>query len=196
MVISLIARLKHTSLNESLDPLANFCGPRVLENSLGVVTCWSSLLLIAMEAVAAWQLPSAFPIAEEAFGRQTTSLPLIPTCGTRSGKPQHGTDLAFWKLMLEKQVSWPVFTAVLCAWSVSTINQFIYFLDSRRKQSILNMMEKKKRLAAQEEISLKRQMATTPKQMQKQTVLQLTQPKENMLQKPTKLPHLLQQLKQ
>lgn len=58
MVISLIARLKHTSLNESLDPLADFCGPRVLENSLGVVTCWSSLLLIAMEAVAAWQLPS------------------------------------------------------------------------------------------------------------------------------------------
>lgn len=59
MVISLIARLKHTSLNENLDSLADFCGPRVLENSLGVVTCWSSLLLIAMEAVAAWQLPSS-----------------------------------------------------------------------------------------------------------------------------------------
>lgn len=74
-------------------------------------------------------------------------------------------------------------------------NSFL-FLDSRRKQSVLNATGKNKRLAAREETSLKRQTATTPKQRQKQTVLQLARLKKNVLQKPTKLPQLLQQPKQ
>ncbi|XP_009957886.1 PREDICTED: protein kintoun [Leptosomus discolor] len=51
---------------------------------------------------------------------------------------------------------------------------------TRRKRSVLSVMERKKRLAAQEEIALKRQVATTPKQKQKQTVPQLTPLKENV----------------
>ena len=93
-------------------------------------------------------------------------------------------------------MSQPVFTTVLCARSVSAIKQFICFLDSRRKQSVLNMMEMKKHLAAQEGISLRRRTAATPKQRQKQTAARPRQSKENVLQNPAKLPHLLQRLKQ